>query len=312
MRLALAAGLAAALCLGMTLRAPAAEFLLAPGETAIGAAQSHVVRPGENLLDIARRFDLGYVEIVAANPGVDPWLPGVGRKVVLPTRFLLPDAPRRGIVVNLAARRIFYFPPQGGTVETFPAGVAVDGLDSALGVTRIVAKERNPVWYPPPSILAERPDLPHAVAAGPGNPLGQYALHLGWSGYLIHGTNKPDGVGRNVSHGCLHLYPEDIARLYREVTVGTPVRVVNQATLAQWADGTLYLQVFPDKAQADALDTGQAMPIHPPQDLVASLAAAAGKAMSRVDWAAVDRAGRARDGIPVAVIRRTTVAALDP
>jgi L,D-transpeptidase ErfK/SrfK len=295
-------GLAAAIALAAALPAAAAEFPLMPGATAIGAVETHVVAKDETLLDIARHFDLGYVEIVAANPGVDPWLPGVGRRVVLPMRFLLPNASRRGIVVNLAQRRLFYFPPQGGTVETFPVGVAVDGLDSQLGVTRVVAKETDPAWYPPVSIRAEQPELPREVPPGPTNPLGHYALRLGWPGYLIHGTNKPDGVGRNVSHGCLHLYPEDIAKLYGEVRLGTPVRILSEPTLAQWDGGDLYLQVFPDKEQADALDIGKPMPIHPPHDLVARLAAAAGNKIGRVDWTAVERAGRARNGLPVMIV----------
>jgi L,D-transpeptidase ErfK/SrfK len=292
----------AALVLGVAPRAQAAQFALLPDESAVGALATTTVRQGQTLLDIARAHDVGYAEIVTANPGVDPWIPPIGRSVVLPLRFLLPDVPRRGLVVNLAARRLFYFPPQGGTVETYPIGVAVNGRDSPKGVTRVTAKETDPVWYPPPSIRAERPELPRAVASGPTNPLGQYALRLGWPDYLIHGTDKPDGVGRNVSHGCLHLYPEDIARLYREVPIGTPVRVINEPVLAAWSGGALYLQAYLDKEQVDALDDGEKIPIRPPADLVARIADAAGDAEARIDWAAVDRAGKERNGLPVEII----------
>lgn len=282
--------------------ARAAEFPLAPGQEAVGAVASTVTAPGETLLDIARRYDLGYTELVVANPGVDPWLPGVGRRIVLPQHFLLPDGKRRGIVVALAQRRLFYFPPDGRRVETFPVGVAVAGMDSPLGETRVVAKLADPAWYPPPSIRAERPDLPRVVPAGPDNPLGAYELRLGWPDYLIHGTNKPDGVGRNVSHGCLHLYPEDIARLYREVALGTPVRVDREQSRVEWVSDRLLLEIHPDKAQADQLDDGSAMTPQPPSDLVARIAAAAGDQIGRVDWTTVRRAGLARNGIPVAII----------
>lgn len=285
-------------------RAAAAVYPLPPGATSVGEIETYVTRAGDDLPDIARRFDLGYTELVVANPGVDPWLPPAGTRLVLPLRHLLPKAPYRGIVVNLAERRLFYFPPQGGTVETYPVGVAVHGLDSPLGVTRIVAKQTDPVWVPP-SIRAEHPDLPAAVPPGPDNPLGHFALLLGWPDYLIHGTNKPDGVGRNVSHGCLHLYPEDIARLFAEVRVGTTVRVLNEPTLARWVGGALFLEVHPGKDQTEALDDGAAMPIHPPADLVARISEAAGDRTNQIDWRAVDRAGRARNGIPVEILAPT-------
>ncbi len=274
---------------------------MAPGQRAVGAVESIVAGSGDTLLDIARRFDLGYTELIVANPGIDPWQPGAGHRIVLPLRLLLPPGPRRGIVVALAERRLFYFPAGGGSVETFPIGVAVDGLDTPAGETRIAAKIAGPAWYPPPSILAERPDLPRRVAAGPDNPLGAYALRLGWPDYLIHGTNKPDGVGRNVSHGCLHLYPEDIARLFHEVAVGTTVRVEKEEILLDWVDGALLLEIHPDKRQADALDDGLPMTPQPPADLAAHVAAAAGDQLDRVDWATVRRAGLARNGIPVAI-----------
>ena len=294
-----------ALVVGVAPAASASVYPLPPGATSVGAVETYVIRAGDNLPDIARRFDLGYTELVVANPGVDPWLPAAGTRLVLPLQHLLPDAPYRGIVVDLAERRLFYFPPRSGTAETFPIGVAVHGLDSPLGVTRVTAKETDPVWVPPASIRAEEPGLPSVVPAGPDNPLGQYALRLGWPDYLIHGTNKPDGVGRNVSHGCLHLYPEDIAKLFAEVAVGTTVRVLNEPVLVRWVGGALFLEVHPDKDQTEAVDDGAAMPVHPPADLAARIIAAAGARSDQVDWRAVDRAGRARDGIPVEIIAPT-------
>ncbi|HWG79938.1 MAG TPA: L,D-transpeptidase family protein [Stellaceae bacterium] len=298
---------AAALAIATT-PAAAAQFTLTAGARAVGAVETYVAAASDNLLDLARRYDLGYTQLIAANPGIDPWRPGTGRAIRIPSYYLLPDEPRRGIIVNLAEQRLFYFPPGGHRVETFPIGTAVHGLDSPLGTTRVVAKLPHPTWYPPASIRAERPDLPAAIPPGPDDPLGAYALALAWPGYLIHGTNKPDGIGRNVSHGCVHLYPEDILRLYREVPVGTPVRVIDEAAEVEWVGDTLFLAVHPSKAEADQLDSGERMTPSPPPRLRARVAAIAAERGGQVDWAAVERAGRERNGIPVPVSSTSTMA----
>ncbi|MGH8261257.1 MAG: L,D-transpeptidase family protein, partial [Steroidobacteraceae bacterium] len=206
----------------------------------------------DTLVDVARRFDLGYREIGRANPGVDMWLPGAGRAVVLPTQFVLPDAPREGIVINIAAMRLYYFPRhergERQVVLTHPIGIGKIGWRTPVGVTRVLRKVKSPTWRPPTSIIKEHreegDDLPTVVGPGPDNPLGDRAFYLGWSGYLIHGTNKPAGVGLRVSHGCVHLFPEDIDALFDKVPVGTPVRVVNQPFVFGWHDGQLYMQAF--------------------------------------------------------------------
>jgi L,D-transpeptidase ErfK/SrfK len=213
----------------------------------------------------------------------------------------LPDVPRRGIVVNLAEQRLYYFPPSGETVESYPIGVGVVGRQTRLGVTKVVGKTANPVWYPPPSIRAEEPDLPASVPPGSDNPLGAFALRLAWPSYLIHGTNKPDGVGRNVSHGCLHLYPEDIERLFREIPIGTPVRVLNDEFATAWIDQRLYVAVYRTVAQADELAVTGSFKPAAPRGLHAAIAEAAGERQDAVDWQAVRRAGLERTGIPVAV-----------
>ena len=291
-------GLAVAL---LATPAIAAEFALASDQRAVGEVGYYTTHRQDTLLDLARSYDLGFTQLMAANRGIDPWLPGAGRRITLPEHYLLPDAPRTGIVVNLAEQRLYYFPPGGGRFETYPIGVGVEGLSTPLGTTRVIRKEVDPTWYPPPSIHAEDPDLPAAMPPGPDNPLGAFALHLGWRGYLIHGTNKPDGVGRNVSHGCLHLYPEDIERLFREVPVGTPVRVVSQEVKAAWIGDGLYVQVHPSKSQAEAIDvTGSFAPKIPP-DLVARVTDAVGNRTVQVDWDAVRRAGITRTGLPVRI-----------
>ena len=228
------------------------KFVLAPGQGVVGDVQVVKVLKGQTLTDIGRRFNVGYGEITRANPGVDPWIPPVGAAVVLPTQFILPDAPHRGIVVDLAAMRLFYFPrhargePQ--VVITHPVGIGRRGFVTPQGVTHVIWHEKNPVWVVPPSILAEHAKegapLPRVVGPGPENPLGRYALHLGWPGYLIHGTNKPVSVGFRVSHGCVHLFPEDIQQIFNIVPNGTEVRVVNQPYLFGWRDGRLYMVAY--------------------------------------------------------------------
>jgi L,D-transpeptidase ErfK/SrfK len=206
----------------------------------------------DTLADIARRFSVGYNEIQRANPGVDMWVPGAGRRVVVPTQFVLPDAPHVGIVVNVAEMRLYYFPPhrQDGReiIYTYPIGIGRVNWKTPSGVTTIVRKAVNPVWRPPADILEEhRKDgdpLPPEIRPGPDDPMGTRALYLGWPEYAIHGTNKPVGVGMRVSHGCMHLYPEDILQLYDMVPVGTPVRVVNQPLVFGWHRGDLYMQAF--------------------------------------------------------------------
>ncbi len=228
------------------------KFVLAPGQDVIGAVQVVKVQKGQVLTDIGRRFNLGYKEMTRANPGVSVWLPRVGTPVVLPTQFILPDAPHRGIVVNLAALRLFYFPPhkrgQPQIVITHPVGIGRRGFVTPQGVTHVMWHEKNPVWEVPASILAEHAKegapLPKVVGPGPENPLGDYALHLGWPGYLIHGTNKPVSVGWRVSHGCIHLFPEDIKQIFNMVPNGTEVRVVNQPYVFGWKDGRLYMVAY--------------------------------------------------------------------
>jgi L,D-transpeptidase ErfK/SrfK len=226
------------------------RFVLTPGQDVVGTLQIVKIRKDETLSDIGRRFNVGLGEMTRANPNVDPWIPKPGTAVVVPTQYVLPDAPHRGIVVNVAAMRIFYFPPhkrgEPQVVITHPVGIGRQGWKTPIGVTHVVWHEKNPVWHVPPSIIVEHRQegdiLPKVMGPGPDNPLGDYALHLGWPGYLIHGTNKPVSVGLRVSHGCVHLFPEDIAQIYRMVRNGTEVRVVNQPYVFGWNDGRLYLQ----------------------------------------------------------------------
>lgn len=208
----------------------------------------------DTLLDIARNFDIGQVEILLANPAVDRWLPGKSTKVKIPNGRLLPATPHQGLVLNLPEFRLYYYPKQiqnhSRTVITHPISIGRVDWDTPLGETRIIAKTRNPVWIPPASIRAEHAAegdiLPKVFPAGPDNPLGLYALRLGVPGYLIHSTNKPYGVGMRVSHGCIRMYPEDIEKLFYKIDTGTPVYIVNQAIKVGWSDNILYIEVYPE------------------------------------------------------------------
>jgi len=237
--------------------APLAEathhFVVQKDSDLIGRVQVTIARHEDTLPDMARRFNVGYEEIVRANPGVDPWLPGEGTRIVLPTRFVLPDAPREGLVINLAAMRLFYYLPRKDKnapleVETHPIGIGKVGWSTPEGRTKIVSKVKDPSWTPPDSVRKEHAEngdpLPAKVPAGPDNPLGRHMMRLGWPSYLMHGTNKPYGVGMRVSHGCIRLYPEDISRIYDQVPVGTTVTVVNQPYLLGWKGDILFVQAY--------------------------------------------------------------------
>ncbi|MDP2325727.1 MAG: L,D-transpeptidase family protein [Gammaproteobacteria bacterium] len=229
------------------------RFVMAADSDVVGEVQVIRARYEDTFVDIARAYDLGYDELEQANPGVDPWLPGAGTRIVLPTQFILPDAPREGIVLNIGAKRIFYYPQaaagESPVVVTHPVGIGREGWGTPIGTTTVVSKVKDPVWTVPASIRKEHADagdpLPAQVPAGPDNPLGAYALRLGFPSYLIHGTNKPSGIGMRVSHGCVQLFPEDIESLFSQVPVGTRVRIVNQPQLLGWHAGNLYLEVHP-------------------------------------------------------------------
>jgi L,D-transpeptidase ErfK/SrfK len=228
------------------------RFEVDPASDVVGYVQKTIVGKDDTLPDIARRFDVGYEEMVTANPGVDPWLPGGGKEVVVPTQFVLPAAPREGVVVNVAAMRIFYYPPhkkgEPQIVFTHPIGIGRVGWKTPEGTTKIISRQKDPVWVVPKSVRDEHAKdgdmLPAKVPAGPDNPLGAYMFRLQWDSYLIHGTNKPYGVGMRSSHGCIRLYPEDIAVFFDMIPIGTKVTVVNQPYLFGWRDGTLYLQAY--------------------------------------------------------------------
>ncbi len=211
----------------------------------IGTQNRYTVKKGETLIEIARAFDLGYNEIADANPGEDPFTPKPGTMIRIPMEWVLPDGPRNtGILVNLAEMRLYCFHgPRGKSVSTFPIGIGDEGSDTPVGRFTVVRKSVNPAWNVPRSIRREKPYLPPRVPPGPDNPLGSHAMRLSRGSILIHGTNKPWGVGRRVSHGCIRLYPEDIARLYRLVPVGARVTVTRQPVKLGIKNGRIFIEV---------------------------------------------------------------------
>ena len=224
------------------------------GSPVIGENGSMTTVYEDSLPDLAQRYSLGYYEIIRANPGVDVWVPGAGKRLTLPGQRILPPGPRDGIVVNLPEHRLYFYPkPKRGekpAVITYPVSIGKMDWRTPLGETRIVSKVRNPTWTPPESVRkehAERGDvLPKVVPAGPDNPLGLFAMRLAVSGsYLINGTNNPLAVGMAVTHGCIRMYPEDIAALFPLVPVGTKVRLINEPVKVAWVEGQLLLEVHP-------------------------------------------------------------------
>ncbi len=260
------------------------------------------VRAGDTLADIARAHGLGFVEMVAANPGLDPWRPPPGAMVALPSVHLAP-AMAAPLVVNLGDMRLYRRRDDGG-VDSFPIGIGRDGWELSAGAAAtVIRKRRHPTWVPPASIRAEKPWLPASVPPGPDNPLGEYSLDLSTGLIRIHGTNRPDGVGRRVSHGCIRLYPEDIARLFPAVAVGTRVAIVDQPAKLAWAGGELWLEVHPSQGQADAVESRRPPPRRDEPRLEDRVLAAAGAEAARVDWALVAWAEDTRLGLPVRVTR---------
>lgn len=222
------------------------------GETVIGNVQTYTIKGHESLIEIARTFELGYNEIIQANPDLDPFIPGEGMSVEIPTSWILPDVKSyKGIVINLSEMRLYYFFTERGSrvVTTFPIGIGTEGYDTPEGDFTVIEKIENPSWYVPESIQKEKPYLPKVLPPGPDNPLGSHALRLSLRTILIHGTNKPWGVGRRASHGCIRLYPEDIPRLFELVPNGSSVTIVRQPVKIGIKDNRVFIEVNGDDTE---------------------------------------------------------------
>ena len=208
----------------------------------------YTIKDNDTLTDLAVKFKVGYEALLLANPGVDPWVPTPGTKIIIPKKILIPPDfilnKKTYILINLPEMRLYYF--DRGNFMTFPIGIGDEGKLTPLGTYYIARKKEKPFWFPPPSIRAEDPDLPEVVPPGPDNPMGEYALYLDRGLYTIHGTNKPYSIGRRTTHGCFRLYPEEIKFLYYKVSLKTPVYVIYEPYKVALEGNILYLQAFPD------------------------------------------------------------------
>lgn len=271
--------------------------LVSTGDAVFGSGiQRYVVQGHETLLELALVNDLGYNEISLANPALDPWLPEAGDLVRLPMRWILPqvDTPGSAIIINLPEMRLYYR-MRNRMVVTHPVGIGQEGLDTPVGKTSVIRKQASPTWYVPKSILDATPDHAKTVPPGPDNPLGTHALYLGLTGYLIHGTNQPFGVGRRVSHGCIRMYPDDIPHMFGLVPVGETVHLVDQPVKAGWEGEQLYLEVHPPlKEPADPVDYLGKLA----RGVIAKQVDGRSQGKVRIDWEVVEQAVVEMDGIP--------------
>lgn len=272
-----------------------------PGEDIVGQVQVIKAKYEDTFADLGTTYDLGYSEMVAANPGVDAWLPGAGTEIVLPTQFILPPGPREGIVINLAEYRLYYYPKGQNVVYTFPLGIGREGWGSPVAHTSIIAKTPNPTWTPPASIKAEHAaegdPLPNVVPAGPDNPLGPFKFTLGTPGYLIHGSNKKFGIGTRTSHGCFRMFNNNVLEMASMVPVGTSVRIINDAYKFGSRGGKVYLEAHTplnDDGTPSVVDKHAAVinALLKREDLANHL---------RVNWDQVRDVVAAEDGLPTEI-----------
>ena len=283
------------------------RFSIDPDVQMVGRPAVIYSRPGDTLPDIGRHFGLGFNDITQANPGVDVWVPKPESRITLPLQFILPDSPRKGIVLNLPNMRLFYFEASGKNdamqVLTYPIGIGREGWSTPTGKAHITQKRANPSWTVPASILREHAadgdPLPRVVKAGPDNPLGLFALRLSFPSYLIHGTNKPYGVGMRISHGCVRLYPENIEPLFNEVSVGTPVRIIKQPYLIAWHENMLWLEAH------EPLETKPTNLARIKKNLLKRIAEEAKKTTTPVDYDKIERVLAKANGIPTPILKFT-------
>ncbi len=300
-----------------------ATYEFDPNHTLIGVLQKVVVQPEDTILSIAEEFNLGVEEILEANPETDPWVPGEGKPVLLPSQFILPHPSYRGIYVNLAEMRIYYYNPgqvtgEGKKVRTYPISIGRGDWQTPVAKAKIVEKIVNPTWYPPASVRREHElmddPLPVSVPPGKDNPLGKYALQLNLPGYFIHGTNRPYAIGLKATHGCIRMRPVDIQDFFGRVDRGTPVTIKFQPFKSALVDGVVYLEAH-GRGQAGLMDRylGQ---------VIREISRLTEKQAIPIDWELLVSTAKQGAGIPVPLnrgigitprlVQRAPVAAAQP
>ena len=279
-----------------------ATYEFAANHTLIGVVQQTVARPQDTILSLAQEFELGYEELMAANPGIDEWVPGDGVQVVLPSQFILPRPWYRGIYVNLAELRVYYAATPTasgrGLVETYPISIGRGDWQTPVAMTRVIDKIVNPTWYPPDSVRREHElagdPLPRSVPPGEDNPLGKYALQLGMPGYFIHGTNRPYAIGMKATHGCIRMRPADIEIFFGNVGRGTPVTIQFQPFKSALIEGVVYFEAH-GGGQTELMDRYLGEEIRKIHQL-------AGRKIT-IDWERLIAVAKQGRGIPVPLNR---------
>jgi len=315
--LLIAASLVLSLGLGTARLAQATVYTLQNKDDLVfGEDQTITTVYADSLYDLASKYSLGSEEIIRVNPGMDPWVPGAGKKVIIPGRHILPPGPHEGIVVNLPEHRLYYYPkPKRGQpqqVITYPVSIGKMDWRTPLGLTHVIGKQKDPTWYPPESVRKEHAangdPLPASVPPGPNNPLGEYAMRLaaGNGTYLIHGTNNPLAVGMPVTHGCIRMYPDDVKALFPLVPVGTPVRLINEPIKVAWVDGELLLEAHPPvDAQGQSFEPDV-------EEFSQLLQKAVGDATVAIHWDYAREVLQKADGVIATVGLEADPSALDP
>lgn len=271
----------------------------------IGQMQEVTAKYEDTLVHIGREYGVGFVEMRAANPSIDPWIPGEGSKIVIPTLNILPDAAHEGVVINLAEMRLYLYRTPNSEPLTFPIGIGRDGLKTPVGVTSIIRKKEGPTWTPTDRMRKEDPTLPMSVPPGPDNPMGSHALYLGFPTVAIHGTNKPYGIGRRVSSGCIRMFPEDITQVFQMVPAGTKVTVVDQPIKAAWIGDRLFLEVHPTQEQAAIMEHEGTVPDYQlSENDLSMIMRVAGKDAQGLDWPKIRQVVKERKGYPIPIATR--------
>lgn len=291
-----------ALLTAIMLTSFAMPVLAAYNEPTIGEIRTIRAKKKDTLADLAVEQQIGYAQLVSANPGVDPWLPGEGTEIIIPDWHILPETAHEGIILNTSEMRLYYYAPDGSAPKTFPIGIGRQGLYTPKGTTTVQYKKANPTWSPTPRMRQEDPSLPVTVPAGVDNPLGLHAMYLGWPSYRIHGTNHEKGVGRRASSGCIRMYRDEIKWLFDQVTPGTKVTSIEEPIKMAWIDGVFYLEAEPNNIQIDEIEyKNRQITVEVPDGIIAKIRKKADDKVDTIDWQKVREVLVQRTGIPTKV-----------
>ncbi|MFI4954953.1 MAG: L,D-transpeptidase family protein [Gammaproteobacteria bacterium] len=280
----------------------ASVFALTPTTDVVGEMQLTTTKYEDSFINLAAKYNVGFEELVQANPHIDPWIPGDGTLVVIPSRYVLPArAQRKGIIINLAELRLYYFTPDGSKVYTYPVGIGRMDTDwkTPLGTLSITQKQENANWYVPQSIKEEARlegrTLPDFIPPGADNPMGKHKMRLSNPSYLIHGTNKEAGIGRRVSHGCINMFNADVEQLYSIMPLGTEVNISHQPYKVGWKDGYLWLEAH--QVLEDYQDNGD----YSLDALKAVTQHATGNMQANIDWDLAKQFHGNTQGVPMVI-----------